>query len=101
MGLLIIVSIFAGLLSRQVGAPLLLVFLGLGILVGEDGIFGVAFDNFELAYVVATPCLAIILFDGGLRTSSAAVRLAWEIGSASGRERVCPSVSISGVPVTS
>src|SRR3546814_17481670 len=77
MGLLIIVSIFAGLLSRQVGAPLLLVFLGLGILVGEDGIFGVAFDNFELAYVVATLCLAIILFDGGLRPSSAAVRLAW------------------------
>src|SRR3546814_11700619 len=49
----------------------------LGILVGEDGIFGVAFDNFELAYVVATLCLAIILFDGGLRTSSAAVRQAW------------------------
>lgn len=76
-GLLIIVSILAGLLSSRVGAPLLLVFLGLGILVGEDGLIGVSFDNFELAYVVATLCLAIILFDGGLRTPIGSVRVAW------------------------
>lgn len=76
-GILIIVSILAGLVSSRIGAPLLLVFLGLGILVGEDGIIGLRFDNFELAYVVATLCLAIILFDGGLRTPMASVRVAW------------------------
>lgn len=76
-GGLIIVSIFAGLLSSRVGAPLLLVFLGLGVLVGEDGIFGVRFDNFELAYTIATLSLAVILFDGGLRTSVASARAGW------------------------
>ena len=97
IGMLIIVSIFAGLLSSRVGAPLLLVFLGLGILVGEDGIFGIRFDNFELAYVVATLCLAIILFDGGLRTSIDSVRVAWAPASLLATFGVLVTSAITGL----
>lgn len=96
-GILIIVSILAGLVSSRVGAPLLLVFLGLGILVGEDGLIGVRFDNFELAYVVATLCLAIILFDGGLRTPMASVRVAWGPAAVLATFGVVVTSAITGV----
>jgi potassium/hydrogen antiporter len=74
--LLILVSIFAGLVSSRLGAPLLLVFLGLGMLAGEDGLLGLRFDDFQLTYLVGSVALAIILFDGGLRTPRANVRQA-------------------------
>jgi NhaP-type Na+/H+ and K+/H+ antiporter len=61
---LITISIFTSLISFRVGAPLLLVFLGLGLFVGEDGL-GLEFDNAPLAYFVGSLALAIILFDSG------------------------------------
>ena len=76
-GFLIVFSIFAGLLSSRVGAPLLLVFLGLGMLVGQDGLGVINFDDFPQAYFITSLGLAVILFDGGLRTPMAVVRLAW------------------------
>ncbi|MEQ8701279.1 MAG: cation:proton antiporter, partial [Bauldia litoralis] len=66
---LIVLSIIAGLVSSRLGAPLLLVFLCLGILAGEDGPGGIEFDDFESTYLLGSIALAIILFDGGLRTS--------------------------------
>jgi cell volume regulation protein A len=50
------------------GAPLLLVFLILGMLSGEGGPGGIAFDDVRTTYVVGSIALALILFDGGLRT---------------------------------
>src|SRR3546814_2205385 len=73
---LIVLSIFAGLVSSRIGAPLLLVFLGLGMLAGEDGPGGIEFDNFQLAYLAGSIALAIILFDGGLRTSRGRLKVA-------------------------
>ena len=64
-GGLLLVSIVAGMLSSRIGAPLLLVFLGLGLLAGEDGPGGIAFDDVEAAYLIASLALAVILFDGG------------------------------------
>ena len=65
---LIVLSILVGLVSTRFGAPLLLVFLILGMLAGEDGPGGIQFSNFYVAYTVGSLTLAIILFDGGLRT---------------------------------
>jgi cell volume regulation protein A len=73
---LVLLSIFAGLVFTRIGAPLLLVFLGLGMLAGENGIGGLAFSDFRLTYLVGNVALAIILFDGALRTPRAALRLA-------------------------
>lgn len=52
-------------------------FLGLGMLAGQDGFGGIVFDDFPQAYFITSLGLAVILFDGGLRTPMAVVRLAW------------------------
>ena len=75
--LLLLASIFAGLLSARVGAPLLLTFLGLGMLAGEDGPGGIKFGDLDLAFLIGNGALAIILFDGGLRTPLHTLRAAW------------------------
>jgi len=67
-GLLIGLSVLASRLSSLVGFPLLLIFLGLGMLAGEDGLLGIEFDNYSLAFVFGHVALAMILLDGGLRT---------------------------------
>jgi NhaP-type Na+/H+ and K+/H+ antiporter len=76
-GVLGLLSIVAGLLSRRVGAPMLLVFLALGMLAGEDGVLGIPYDDFPSAYLVGSVALAVILFEGGLQTPVATLRLAF------------------------
>jgi len=73
---LVLLSIFAGLFSARLGAPLLLVFLGLGTLAGDEGPGGILFRDFHAAYLIGSVSLAIILFDGGLRTDPGAIRRA-------------------------
>ena len=73
---LVLLSIFAGLFSARAGAPLLLVFLGLGMLAGGEGPGGILFRDFHAAYLIGSVSLAIILFDGGLRTDPGAIRRA-------------------------
>src|SRR5579883_717700 len=75
-GVLGLASIFAGLFSVRFGTPLLLVFLGLGMLAGEDGPGGIEFDDYAGAYLVGSVALAAILFEGGLKTKRAMVRVA-------------------------
>ncbi len=76
-GALGLLSILAGLLSRRVGAPMLLVFLALGMLAGEDGVIGIPYDDFTSAYLIGSVALAVILFEGGLKTPVSMLRLAF------------------------
>ena len=73
---LVLLSIFAGVFSARLGAPLLLIFLGLGMLAGEGGLGGIVFRDFHAAYLIGSISLPIILFDGGLRTDRGAIRRA-------------------------
>jgi len=73
---LVLLSVFASFVSARFGAPLLLVFLVVGMLAGEDGPGGIVFDNFQAAYLIGSLALAVILFDGGLRTRRESFRVA-------------------------
>ncbi len=70
-----VLSILVGLASRRLGAPVLLVFLGLGMLAGKDGVLGIAFDDFYAAYLIGSVALAVILFEGGVKTRMSVLRL--------------------------
>jgi len=94
---LITFSIFAGALSSRIGAPLLLVFLAFGMLVGEEGPGGIVFNDFSVAYLVGSFALAIILFDGGLRTSRSALARVWAPAGALATLGVVVTAAITGV----
>jgi len=65
---LVLAGIMSSLVALRFGAPLLLVFLVIGMLAGEAGPGGVRFDDVRSTYTVGSIALALILFDGGLRT---------------------------------
>lgn len=72
-----VIMAFSALFSRtvtQLGIPVVLVFLILGMLGGSEGIGGIAFSDYEFAFRVGTIALILILFDGGMNTSLSSVR---------------------------
>ncbi|MCL4409117.1 MAG: potassium/proton antiporter [Gammaproteobacteria bacterium] len=75
-GAMLFVSIVAVQFSVRVGAPLLLVFLSVGMLAGEEGLLGLSFNNPDMALLIGSVALVIILFDGGLRTHPERFRVA-------------------------
>ncbi len=72
--ILVLAGILSSLVAMRFGAPLLLVFLILGMLAGESGPGGIRFDDVHTTYLVGSIALALILFDGGLRTRFATFR---------------------------
>ena len=77
VAILLLVAVASSKFSSRVGVPVLIVFLAVGMLAGSEGIGGIDFEAYALAHGVGTVALALILFDGGLSTSLAAVRAAW------------------------
>jgi len=71
---LLLAGVLSSLVALRFGAPLLLVFLLIGMLAGEDGPGGILFSDYRLTYLIGSLALAVILFDGGLRTRLAAYR---------------------------
>ena len=72
--LLVLAGIMSSLVAMRFGAPLLLVFLIVGMAAGEAGPGHLQFDDVRTTYVVGSIALALILFDGGLRTRFATFR---------------------------
>jgi cell volume regulation protein A len=72
---LVLLAAFSSLLAFRFGAPLLLLFLGIGLLAGTDGL-GIEFTNNYLAYILGSIALAVILFDSGFGTPVQAFKLA-------------------------
>ncbi len=71
---LVLLAAFSSLLAFRFGAPLLLLFLLIGLVTGVDGL-GIDFSNNSLAYALGSVALAIILFDSGYGTSLQSFRL--------------------------
>ncbi|RZU98681.1 potassium/proton antiporter [Spiribacter vilamensis] len=64
---LVLVSVLTSVLAFRIGAPLLLFFLAIGLIAGEDGL-GVVYNDWSGAYLIGSMALAIILFDAGFGT---------------------------------
>lgn len=71
---LVLLSILSSVLSFRLGAPLLLVFLLVGLLAGEDGPGQIHFNDAPVAYLIGSLALAVILFDSGFATGLGAFR---------------------------
>jgi cell volume regulation protein A len=71
---LVMAGILSSLLALRFGAPLLLIFLFIGMLAGDSGPGGLRFDDVRTTYLVGSVALALILFDGGLRTRFQSIR---------------------------
>jgi cell volume regulation protein A len=72
---LVLAAAFSSLIAFRFGAPLLLLFLGIGLASGTDGL-GIEFDNAQLAYFVCSLALAVILFESGFGTPVSMLRQA-------------------------
>ena len=66
-GVVLLASIVATRVATIVGLPSLLLFLAVGVVIGEDGM-GLLFDNAQLAQTLGTAALGVILVEGGLTT---------------------------------
>ncbi|RED27999.1 potassium/proton antiporter (CPA1 family) [Rhodopseudomonas thermotolerans] len=71
---LVMAGILSSLLALRFGAPLLLVFLVVGILAGDAGPGGLNFNDLGTTYLVGSVALALILFDGGLKTRFSSIK---------------------------
>jgi len=61
-------AVLAAVGTRRLCVPLLVTFLGLGMLLGSEGLGGIYFDDAELARSIGVVGLLAILFEGGLTT---------------------------------
>jgi hypothetical protein len=71
---LVFASVLAGLFSARSGFSFLLVFLFAGILAAEDGLGGYRLNDYKLSFWVGNLALAVMLLEGGLRTTFATFR---------------------------
>jgi potassium/hydrogen antiporter len=74
IALLLLISIVTSKLSTKYGVPALLIFLGIGMLFGSDGLEVIHFDDFQAAQTLGIIALLYILFSGGLDTDWQKVR---------------------------
>ncbi|WP_405940389.1 potassium/proton antiporter [Streptomyces sp. NBC_00726] len=72
--LVLLVAVAAVRISSRSGLPSLLLYLGIGIALGQDGFFDVKFDNAELTQVIGYAALVVILAEGGLGTKWKEIR---------------------------
>jgi cell volume regulation protein A len=75
----LLVAIIAVRLSGKLGLPSLLIYLGMGLALGESGL-GIRFDDAQLAHALGFAALVIILTEGGLTTRWDEVRPVMPLG---------------------
>jgi len=70
----LLLAVVAAVATQRLRLPLLITFLGLGMVLGSEGLGGIEFDDAELARWIGTAGLVLILFEGGLTTRWADLR---------------------------
>ena len=74
VGALLAVALAASLVAGRLRVPGLVLFLGVGMVIGSDGLGLIHFDDFSLAETVGVIALALILFEGGLTAGWGEIR---------------------------
>jgi cell volume regulation protein A len=95
-GLVLLVAVLAVRLSERSGLPTLLLYLGLGVAIGEAGL-GLHFDDPGLTQVLGYSALVVILAEGGLTTTWSSIRPAVGPAAALATVGVAVSVGVVGV----
>lgn len=67
-GAVLVLAVLAAVVARRLRLPVLVAFLGVGMLLGSEGLGGIEFDDPELARTIGVIGLVAILFEGGLTT---------------------------------
>jgi potassium/hydrogen antiporter len=73
-GSLLIAGLLATILAGRLRLPGLVLFIGLGMLIGSDGTGWIDFADYELARTIGVIALALILFEGGLSVGFGEIR---------------------------
>ena len=79
-GFLLLISVFASKTSSRFGIPILLIFIGVGMLSGSEGLGGVFFNDPNLTHKLGTIALIFILYSGGLSTDLKLISPVWREG---------------------
>ncbi len=72
--ILLLVSVFTSKTSSRFGIPTLILFIGIGMLAGSEGIGGIQFYDPKLAQILGVIALNFILFSGGLDTKFESIK---------------------------
>jgi cell volume regulation protein A len=99
-GILMLLGIASNKFSARLGVPVLILFLVVGMLAGSEGIGGIDFENYSLAYGIGTIALCIILFDGGLRTPYTSIQAVWKPAGVLATFGVLVTAVITGLAAT-
>lgn len=81
IALLVVIGILLHHPSKTLGIPSLLIFMAVGLAFG-NGEFNFTYDNLELSSLIGGMALNMIVFVGGLNTSTDSIKLAWREGGA-------------------
>ena len=91
-----LLAILAVRVSSRAGLPSLLLYLGMGVVLGEAG-FGIPFEDAQLAHALGFMALAVILAEGGLTTNWSDVRRSMKLGVSLATIGVAFSISVVAV----
>lgn len=73
-GLLLVAGVLATRVSTRFGLPALILFMGIGMIMGSDVTGLIFFDDSNLAQMIGISALIVILFEGGLQTKWSSIR---------------------------
>ncbi|MFJ5266266.1 potassium/proton antiporter [Streptomyces sp. NPDC088387] len=93
--LVLLVAVAAVRISSRSGLPSLLVYLGIGVAMGQDGVGDIHFNNAELTQVIGYAALVVILAEGGLGTKWKEIKPALPAASALALAGVAASVGVT------
>lgn len=68
VALVILSCIIINRITQKLGLPLLVIFIGVGMLFGSDGLLKIPYADYELTFQIAITALIFIIFYGGFGT---------------------------------